>query len=255
MSRNILMISKGKTFMVGAIVSNLEKEGITVTKCQPAVDELSKAAEMDIDIYLFYLGNFLEDIPETLTYLKDLCTEREKTLCVIGEKSEYEILDRHPIGRIVAGRYDRPLDIPGMVGDLEKLFAKNEEQGARKRILVVDDDAAFLKMVKDWLSEEYHVTIVTSGMQAITFLATNSPDLILLDYEMPVTDGPKVLEMIRSESASSRLPVIFLTGKGDRESVQKVLSLKPDGYLLKSIGKQQLLKSVHEFFEKKKAGI
>ena len=84
------------------------------------------------------------------------------------------------------------------------------------------------------------------------YIADNKPDLILLDYEMPVTSGPQVLEMIRSETKTDTIPVIFLTGKGDRESVMKVLALKPDGYLLKSMEKAALLKSLEEFFEKKK---
>ena len=69
---------------------------------------------------------------------------------------------------------------------------------------------------------------------------------------MPVTSGPQVLEMIRSESGTSGIPVIFLTGKGDKESVMKVLALKPNGYLLKSMGKEELLKSVKDFFESEK---
>ena len=69
---------------------------------------------------------------------------------------------------------------------------------------------------------------------------------------MPVTSGPQVLEMIRSETKVDSIPVIFLTGKGDRESVMKVLALKPDGYLLKSTTKEALLKSLEEFFEKRK---
>ena len=105
-------------------------------------------------------------------------------------------------------------------------------------------------MVHNWLSEKYKVTTVESGMQAITYLANHTPDLILLDYEMPVTDGPQVLEMIRSEKNTADTPVVFLTGKGDRESVERVLSLGPDGYILKSIGKVQLLEKVSEFFKK-----
>lgn len=69
---------------------------------------------------------------------------------------------------------------------------------------------------------------------------------------MPVTSGPQVLEMIRSETRTGTIPVIFLTGKGDRESVVKVLALKPDGYLLKSTDKATLLKSLEDFFEKRK---
>ena len=108
-------------------------------------------------------------------------------------------------------------------------------------------------MMKGWLDDEYRVTIVTSGTQALMYIADNRPDLILLDYEMPVISGPQVLEMIRSETKVDNIPVMFLTGKGDRESVLKVLALKPDGYLLKSLNREQILDSLIEFFEKKHA--
>ena len=84
------------------------------------------------------------------------------------------------------------------------------------------------------------------------YIADNTPDLILLDYEMPVISGPQVLEMIRSESKVDGIPVIFLTGKGDRESVMKVLAMKPDGYLLKSMERAKLLAAIDDFFEKQK---
>ena len=123
-----------------------------------------------------------------------------------------------------------------------------QAEGMKKNILLVDDDATFLKLVKDWLSADYRVTIVSSGMQAITYIAKNRPDLILLDYEMPVTTGPQVLEMIRSEVGTSSIPVFFLTGKGDKESVAKVLRLKPEGYILKSTGRNELLEQIRNYF-------
>ena len=92
------------------------------------------------------------------------------------------------------------------------------------------------------------MTIVTSGAQAMMYVADNKPDLILLDYEMPVTSGSKVLEMLRSEPKTADIPVIFLTGKGDRESVMQVLSMKPAGYILKSSGRDKLVESVKGFF-------
>ena len=58
--------------------------------------------------------------------------------------------------------------------------------------------------------------------------------------------------MIRSEMEYAKLPVIFLTSKGDRESVMKVMSLKPDGYLLKTMEPAEIVKSVDDFFAKKK---
>ena len=90
-------------------------------------------------------------------------------------------------------------------------------------------------------------------MAAITFLAKNEIDLILLDYEMPITTGPQVLEMLRSEENTAKIPVMFLTNKGDKESVMNVLGLKPEKYLLKTMSKSELLGQIDEFFEKEKA--
>lgn len=87
---------------------------------------------------------------------------------------------------------------------------------------------------------------------AIKYLSTNRPDLVLLDYEMPIVDGRQVLGMIRSESEFSDIPVIFLTSKGDKESVMQVMDLKPDGYLLKTMPPEQIKQSIDTFFQRKK---
>ena len=106
--------------------------------------------------------------------------------------------------------------------------------------------------MQGWLAPRYRVTATRSGMQAITYIPEHTPDLILLDYDMPVTPGPQVLEMIRSEPNSAQIPVIFLTGKNDRESVVSVMRLKPEGYLLKSMSREDILASVDRFFETRK---
>ena len=115
-------------------------------------------------------------------------------------------------------------------------------------ILVVDDDPSFLSLVREWLRSTYRVSMANSGLQAIKWLGSNKVDLILLDYEMPVTNGPQVLEMLRADDETKDIPVMFLTGKGDKESVMKVVSLKPEGYFLKTIQKNELLEKLDEFF-------
>lgn len=57
--------------------------------------------------------------------------------------------------------------------------------------------------------------------------------------------------MIRSEKDFSDIPVIFLTGRVDKESIQKVLSLKPEGYLLKSLPPVEIKKEINKYFEQK----
>ena len=90
-------------------------------------------------------------------------------------------------------------------------------------------------------------------MSAIRGITLNRPDLILLDYEMPVCDGSQVMEMIRSEADFADIPIIFLTGRADKESVQKVLALKPAGYLIKTLQPAEIKKGIDTFFEMKRA--
>lgn len=251
MEKKLLLLSKGSTFMVDAVSSNLKDAGFTVEKCRPDMKEITEKIA-DIEIVLFYLGDYLDDIKEELVYLKDICIEKELSFNVIGDESELNILKQTFSEYLIANVFRRPLDIKSLVNVMESVALGREALGRKKNILLVDDDASFLKMVKDWLSDDYRVTIVSSGMQAITYIAKSRPDLILLDYEMPVTDGPHVLEMIRSEVETSSLPVFFLTGKGDKESVTKVLGLKPEGYILKSAGKSELLTQVNDYFERQK---
>ena len=91
-----------------------------------------------------------------------------------------------------------------------------------------------------------------SGVAAIRTITLNRPDLILLDYEMPVCDGKQTLEMLRLEKSFADIPVIFLTGRGDPEVVKQLLALKPAGYLLKYLKPAEIKKKIDAFFEKQK---
>ncbi|MBR6395503.1 MAG: response regulator [Lachnospiraceae bacterium] len=138
-----------------------------------------------------------------------------------------------------------------MVSEITEYLEDNGKSG-KKKSLVVDDSGAMLRNVKGWLEGKYQVILANSGTMAIKYLAINRPDLVLLDYEMPVIDGKQVLEMIRSESEFADVPVVFLTSKNDKESVAKVVSLKPEGYLLKTMKPAEIIAYVDEFFEKQR---
>lgn len=68
--------------------------------------------------------------------------------------------------------------------------------------------------------------------------------MIILDYEMPGESGADVLKRIRDNDATSNLPVVFLTGITDKEKIKKVLSYKPQGYLLKPVEREKLLQII-----------
>lgn len=114
------------------------------------------------------------------------------------------------------------------------------EEKRRKHVLIVDDDSSVLKLIKGYLSEKYDVATAISGKVAMKFLETRKTDLVLLDYEMPVENGPAVLSKIRSDANLKNLPVVFLTGVTAKEKIQEVLAMKPQGYLLKPIDAERL---------------
>ncbi len=113
-----------------------------------------------------------------------------------------------------------------------------------KHVLVVDDDFRMLKLIKRYLDGTYNVATAINGKVALKFLETKTTDLILLDYEMPGENGPAVLERLRANPFTSSIPVIFLTGINDARKIRQVLSLKPQGYLLKPIDREKLIENI-----------
>lgn len=137
---------------------------------------------------------------------------------------------------------------------VESYLKQNEAESIatsqKKSVLVVDDSDFMLAMMKKLLENDYEVLTATSGLSAFRSITLSRPDLVLLDYEMPVCKGNQILEMIRSEKEFADIPIIFLTSKVDRESVKGVLDLRPNGYLSKSLAPDLIKKEVDNFFEK-----
>ena len=121
--------------------------------------------------------------------------------------------------------------------------------GRKKSILIIDDDPVYMKMVHEWLKDDFKVTMTISGGQALDWLKENKADLILLDYDLPVMPGPQILEKIRSGADSKETPVMILTGQNDRESIMRILSLCPADYLLKNIKRDELRSKVQKFLK------
>ncbi len=123
-----------------------------------------------------------------------------------------------------------------------------EEHGSKK-ILVVDDNATTLRGIKKILDPYYEVTLANSGMRAIAAISKDKPDLILLDYEMPVCDGKQTFEMIRADEDMKDIPVIFLTGVNDKAHITAVLKLVPAGYMLKPYEPEKLLATIRKVLD------
>ena len=251
MANKVTIISKGGAFITDALAKNLRQAEFVTSVIAPDIRQLDEQ-RADSDIYLIYAGDYVTENTNFFVYLKDVCSEDEKLICVIGYIDEINEIKGIVSANRVALEFTRPFDMKLLISNMQQLCEADAERKKGKHILLIDDDLMYLKTVQSWLSPKYRTTSARSGMQAITYIAGHVPDLILLDYEMPITTGPQVMEMIRSEPASGSIPIIFLTGKSDKESVMRVMALKPQGYMLKSMPKETILETIDNFFKTKK---
>ena len=250
-SKKILLVRNEQTFLVNAIKNALDAAKFVVDEAAYSLADLSAKAR-DANLILLYTDNELEEHRDAMVYLKDLSMEDNIVMMVIGNKDAFDFVHQYIPKEDVAYEIERPLDMADLVQKAQIVTDDEYEFQRRKSILIVDDDLTFLQMIREWLKDTYRVGMANSGTQAVAWLATNKADLVLLDYDMPVLDGPKVLEMLKSESFSSSTPVMFLTGKNDKESVTNVIALKPADYLLKTISKDKLLSTLDAFFKARK---
>lgn len=243
---NILFVSEKKSFTVISLVKLIEEEGDTVIHTSFKPSDIEKHKD-----YRVIIINAEDQSMEGLIYIKDKVIEDGIPILVFGDINQVQEVEEVISAQFIKKRFVRPFNVKEVAEEITK-FVKDDASHLKKKILVVDDSGAVLRSVKGWLEEKYRVILANSGAMAIKYLAMNRPDLILLDYEMPICDGKQVLEMIRAESDYSNIPVIFLTNKNDKESVLSVSPLKPDGYLLKSMAPAKIVENIDGFFEKKK---
>ncbi|MBO6206912.1 MAG: response regulator [Lachnospiraceae bacterium] len=243
----VLLIRKEETFLVNTIKNNLDKNGFLFVETAMSVRELNEKKD-SAELMLMYVDDTIDEARDVLVFVKDLLLEEGKELVLLGDRNEVVSVEKVIPKELIAGIFERPFDMRAIMDRVGDFLIQQRMQQNKKMILIVDDDPTYLKLIKEWLKDDYRVSMANSGMQAITWLANNCADLVLLDYEMPTIKGSKVLEMLRSDAQIADTPVMFLTGKSDKQSIIDVLALKPAGYLLKSIDRKTLLETLNKFF-------
>ncbi len=241
------MLSEKETFLVRVMIQKIKEAGINCGFVHWSVDSINANIE-GAGLVVLYMDENERPKSDTVRFLIDRLTDEGIQLIIIGEKLDVTELCKTIPGDLIYRQFIRPINNAEFVDTVSDLFKKLDAGEFRKSILIVDDDPSYMGLVREWLKSTYKVSMANSGLQAIKMLAKNKVDLILLDHEMPVTSGPQVLEMLRSEEETKNIPVMFLTGKGDKDSVMSVLALRPEGYFLKSITKEELLEKLQEYF-------
>lgn len=104
-----------------------------------------------------------------------------------------------------------------------------------KKILIIEDEVSLQNSIKDFLlMENFEVVVASDGETGANLVKSEKPDLVLLDVILPKKDGFGVLEDIKADEETKKIPVILLTNLESAEDVDKAFSFGVTAYLVKA---------------------
>lgn len=249
--KKIAIVLQQYSIVVKGIERKLKELNYDVTIINPESDLLQAISDRT-DLFILYLPKDSKNREEEEIMFKmllqvcDVMKTYEKSMVLIGENNyRINLMAVHPMLKDCEW-VNRPVNMNALEQAVERALNTDGQVEIKKQILIVDDDPTYAGMVRTWIKDFYKTDILTSGKQVLMFLDKKKVDLILLDYEMPVMNGPQVFKMLKRDSMTANIPIVFLTGVGSAEEVKQVLALKPDGYVLKSTTREQLLEYLKE---------
>lgn len=108
------------------------------------------------------------------------------------------------------------------------------------KILIVDDEAGVRELLKDALKlAGFETQVANDGMSALTALRSYTPDIMIIDINMPLMDGFELVERLRKNG--NGVPVLMLSARADRIDVTRGLTLGADDYVVKPFGLEELV--------------
>jgi len=121
---------------------------------------------------------------------------------------------------------------------------KQNTKEDHKKLIIVDDNAANLSVGRNLLKPYYEVFPAPSAAKLFILLEKLTPDLILLDVNMPEMDGYEAIKKLKADPRYSDIPVIFLTAKNDEESEMEGLDLGAADYITKPFSGPLLIRRI-----------
>ncbi len=146
----------------------------------------------------------------------------------LEDGSEIDLNDWEQLNVTIVG-------VPGeevLAGD-NLLEAEEERNRSKKHILVVDDMVSNLKALNGILEDDYRVSAVKSGKQALHFMEKTMPDLVLMDIDMPDMDGVDTVKAMQEAHGEKSAAVIFVTALSDKETVRRCREVCAKDYIVK----------------------
>ena len=139
--------------------------------------------------------------------------------------------------------FTRPLDTTSLLDTLDRLTAPPQADAGR--VLIVDDSPALATFYAAHLNEAGFVSqVVNDPLKTLEALDEQSPELILLDMNMPGASGEEIAAVIRQQTAYLSIPIVFLSAESDIGRQREAMSLGGDEFLEKPIEPEHLISAV-----------
>src|SRR5579859_100867 len=140
-------------------------------------------------------------------------------------------------------------------GQRSKSLSPDAMTSPNATILVVDDERQDSKLLEALLRHEGYITLsAANGEEALALIAQRAPDLILLDVMMPGMDGYQVASRLKSNPATSNIPIIMVTVKTDRSARMAGLDAGAEEFLTKPVDRAELWLRVRNLLRLKEFG-
>ena len=178
--------------------------------------------------------SFTDGAGEGLQLIEDLAG-REHPVAVVTLTASEALVDRVEVARRGArGFVQRTRPAARVIDAVSEAIERRD--APRAKILAVDDDPAISDALEALLdSHGLAITTLNEPLRFWDTLEKVAPDLVVLDLDMPGLDGIDLCRVLRTDERMSQLPVLFLTGRDDAESVQRIFEAGADDYVSKPI--------------------
>lgn len=123
----------------------------------------------------------------------------------------------------------------------------------KKKILLVEDDDFFRELIfKKLQKEDFDVSASKNGNEALSYLRSNAPDLVILDLILPDLSGYEILEAIKKEPRTQGAPVVVLSNLGQQEDDEKAKSLGAADFMIKvNFTLEEIVEKIKNFLKEK----
>ena len=123
----------------------------------------------------------------------------------------------------------------------------------KPRVLIADDQTELLMLMKETVENAgFEVFTASDGQEALQVIFETSPDIVILDYSMPIKDGLSVAKSLKDNPLFAHIPIMICTALGEKSTKLKGLSMGIDDYLIKPVDTDELIARIRMILKRNK---